>query len=94
MIVDFPDPDDPTSAVTVPGCATNDTSCKTVFEGSYANVTSSKITSPRISLSVTDRRGSSSSGTSPSTSRVRSSPAIASVSCVPTLAIWKIGAAR
>ena len=29
MVVDFPEPDEPTSAVTVPGSARNETSCRT-----------------------------------------------------------------
>ena len=36
MIVDFPDPDEPTSAVTVPGYARKLTSCSTGLPGSYA----------------------------------------------------------
>ena len=31
MMVDLPEPDDPTSAVTVPGCAWNEMSCSTVL---------------------------------------------------------------
>ncbi len=31
MIVDFPDPDGPTSAVTVPGAASNETPWRTSF---------------------------------------------------------------
>ena len=34
MIVDLPEPDEPTSAVTVPGSATNETSCSTRLAGS------------------------------------------------------------
>ena len=40
------------------------------------------------------RRGSASSGASRITSRVRSRPASASVSCVPIDTIWNIGATR
>ena len=36
MIVDFPEPDEPTSAVTVPGCERKLTSCSTGLPGSYA----------------------------------------------------------
>ena len=39
MMVDFPEPDEPTSAVTVPGCEINDTSCSTGFPGSYSKTT-------------------------------------------------------
>ena len=44
MTVDFPDPDGPTSAVTVPGGESKLTSCNTRFAGSYSNVTCSKVT--------------------------------------------------
>ncbi len=46
MIVDFPDPDEPTSAVTDPGLATKLMPCSTGFSGSYANSTFSNSTVP------------------------------------------------
>jgi hypothetical protein len=34
MLVDFPEPEEPTNAVTVPGRESKDMSCRTVFSGS------------------------------------------------------------
>ncbi len=94
MIVLLPDPDEPTSAVTVPAGETNDTSSSTGLSASYAKSTCSNATSPRTVPSVAVRFGSASSRDSSSTSRVRSRPASASVSWVPMFTIWKIGAMR
>ena len=44
MMVDFPEPDGPTSAVTVPGCDSKLTSCSTGLPGSYSKFTFSKVT--------------------------------------------------
>ena len=84
IIVDFPDPLDPTSAVTVPGFDSKLIPCSTGFPASYSNTTSSNTTSPLIVPSTVLRRGSESSSLSAMISVVRSSPASASVNCVPT----------
>src|SRR5260221_491546 len=94
MIVLFPEPLEPTSAVTVPAGETNDTSFSTGLSASYAKSTPSKPMSPRTGPSASVRLGSSSSARLSSTSRVRSRPASGSVSCVPIATIWKMGAIR
>ena len=95
IIVDLPAPDGPTSAVTVPGAACErhalqDRLARSVGE---AHVLEDDLAA-HARRARPSRRGSSSSGRSRSTSRVRSSPARASVSCVPMETIWKNGATR
>src|ERR1035441_9485267 len=92
MMVDLPDPDGPTSAVTVPGCDSKLTSYSTGFPGSYEKLTCSKAMSPRIMPTGWVLFGSSFSGFSCSTSWVRSRPASASVNCVPMPTTWNMGA--
>ncbi len=46
MVVDLPDPEEPTSAVTVSGSASNETSWSTGFPVSYSNDTRSNSTWP------------------------------------------------
>ena len=50
MIVDFPDPEGPTSAVTVPGSDRKLIPCSTSFAASYEKCTSANSTSTRDSL--------------------------------------------
>jgi len=89
----FPDPLEPTSAVVEPAGAWNDTSRSTGTPGVYSNPTPSNVTSPR---SASRGRRDSSSWSSVAidrTSRIRSSPANASLTCVPIDAICTSGAA-
>jgi hypothetical protein len=88
MMVDFPEPDGPTRAVTVPGSDRKEIPCRTGLSFSYSKKTFSNSTAPRILPISRVRSGSSSSGFSLSTSLVRSRPATASVSCVPMFTIW------
>ncbi len=62
-MVDLPAPDGPTSAVTVPGGASNDTSRNVGVGGSWANETRSNSTSCPV-----DERGSGGSGSAVSCS--------------------------
>ena len=94
MIVDLPDPDEPTSAVTVPGFDSNEIPCSTGLSASYANSTSSNAHIARESCPVAciARRLGNPLRCSLRISVVRSSPASASVSCVPMFTSWTIGA--
>ena len=91
MIVDLPEPEAPTSAVTVPAWASKrfreEQACQDVSEG---NVLECDIALDRFDGRV--RVGSRSSSVSLSISAVRSRPANASVSWVPTLTNWAMGA--
>ena len=89
----LPEPLEPTSAVVVPAGASNETSLSTGTPGLYSNQTFSAVTRP--SIRPTGRRVSSSSSsvTCEVSSRMRSSPANASLTCVPIDAIWTSGAA-
>ena len=89
----LPDPLDPTSAVVVPAGALNDTRFSTGTPASYSNETSSNAMSPRTVSSGCLVSSSSSSVAICLISRMRSSPAIASLSCVPIDDIWISGAA-
>ena len=91
MSVLLPDPLDPTSAVVDPAAALNDTCLRTGAPGLYSNVTSSNSTSPRMSSNGARSASSSSSVDMRLISRMRSSPANASVICVPMLASWMMG---
>ncbi len=93
MSVLLPDPLDPTSAVVVPAAATNDTRFSTGTPGSYSNDTSWNTTSPLRTPRGSRDASSSSSVAIALISRMRSSPASASDSCVPIDDIWMSGAA-
>ena len=95
MMVDLPEPDGPTSAVTVPGSERKLTSYSTCLPRLVGEADVSKTRLRREWFPARHVRfGSSSSGRSRSTSRVRSSPANASVNCVPMLTTWITGAIR
>ena len=94
MMVDLPEPEDPTRAVTLPGTDVKLTSSRTGFPGSYSKSTFSKLSSPFISGSIMVRSGSAYSSCSWNISRVRSSPATASVIWLPIFVICMTGAAR
>ena len=93
MIVDLPDPDDPTSAVTVPGFDSKLIPCSTGLPVSYSN---SHILELHVAHDVLERLDPCRLGEllflSLRISVVRSSPATASVSCVPMFTIWTTGA--
>ena len=93
MIVDFPAPDGPTSAVTVPGRdseahAKQHLLARVVQENPRFR---KQYALPRAPAARCDSATSSSSFSS-STSRVRSSPASASVICGPSITTWPTGA--
>ena len=93
MSVLFPDPLDPTSAVVVPAGAWNDTPLSTSTPSTYEKRTASNSTSPRT-VPIGSRVASSWPSVAISrTSRIRSSPANASLTCVPIDAIDTTGAA-
>ena len=76
MIVDLPEPDGPTSAVTVPGSARKRHAVQHGLAGLVREVARPRTPRPRDARRAsTVRRGSASSGRSRSTSRVRSRPA-------------------
>ena len=89
----FPAPLEPTSAVVDPGGDWNDTLRRTGTSGTYSNETSSKTISPRTSVRVARPASSASSRATSRSSRMRSSPANASVICVPIDAMPTSGAA-
>ena len=87
----LPEPLEPTSAVVDPAGARNDTCFRTGVPAVYSKLTSSNSTSPRMSGIGASFASSSSSVAIRRISRMRSSPANASVICVPILASWMIG---
>ena len=83
MMVDLPEPEGPTSAVTVPGLRME---ADVVQHGLAGVVGKLDVLEAHFAMNAAERAvrsGSSSSGRSSRTSRVRSSPASASVICVP-----------
>ena len=96
MVVDFPEPDGPTNAVTVPGLrlernAVQHGACRRRRRIPRCRRRTSPTMGP---MPRRVRSGSSSSGRSRSTSRVRSRPASASLICVPMLTMPMTGAIR
>ena len=87
MIVDLPEPDEPTSAVTVPGSALK---ADAVQHRLLRRVGELHILKPHLADNLAQlhrRAGSANSSFSDRISMVRSSPATASVSCVPMFTI-------
>ncbi len=93
MSVLLPEPLGPTSAVVVPAGASNVTSRRTGCSGSYSKLTFSNTMRPLTAPSGSSAASSSSSVATSRISRIRSSPAKASVICVPIAAISTTGAA-
>ena len=93
MSVLLPEPLDPTSAVVVPAGARKVTSVSTGTPGLYSKLTSSNAISPAIWCSGARVLSRSSSVFIVISSWMRSSPANASLICVPIDAIWTTGAA-
>ena len=93
MSVLLPPPEAPTRAVVVPAGTWMLMFLSTGTPGLYSNQTPSKATSPRMSPTGTRVASSESSVASWRISRMRSSPAKASVIWVPMAAICTIGAA-
>ena len=93
MIVDLPEPDEPTSAVTVPGFDSKRDSVqhRLVRLIGEAHIVEAHVAA-NLAERLTVRSGSANSSRSPRISIVRSRPATASVSCVPMFTIWKTGA--
>ena len=91
MSVLFPEPLDPTRAVVVPAFARKVMSLSTGMPSRYSNQTCSNATSPSMRASGWRVASSSSSVGVSKISRMRSSPAKASVICVPMLAICTTG---
>jgi hypothetical protein len=89
----LPLPLEPTSAVVLPPAPRTPRPAAPAAPRRYSNQTSSNATSPRMSASGWRRASASSSVGSFMTSRMRSSPAIASEICVPMLAMLTTGAA-
>jgi len=83
MSVLFPAPEEPTSAVVEPAGAWKDTRFRTSLPGVYSKLTFSKAMSPRTPSSAARALSSASSVTRRRISRMRSSPANASVIWVP-----------
>jgi len=89
----LPAPEEPTSAVVEPAAARNEMCCSTSAPGTYSKLTFSKAMSPATSTSGARAPSSASSVTSRRISRIRSSPANASVICVPIEAMLMSGSA-
>ena len=87
MMVDLPDPEEPTSAVTVPGSAMKLMPCSTGFSGVVGKL---HILKAHIALDGRHLHGAAGvwfSSSSAMISLVRSRPAKASVNCVPMFTI-------
>ena len=76
MVV-LPAPVGPTSATVWPGSATRSTPCSTGVCGSYAKLTPDSSTRPDVTSSVRASLASRTRGSSSSSSKMRSAPAIA-----------------
>ena len=87
----LPEPLEPTSAVVVPSGAVKLTCLSTGTPSRYSNDTSSNAISPRSALMGSCSASCSSSVGVSMISRMRSSPANASVNCVPMFAICTTG---
>ncbi len=87
----LPEPEGPTRAVEVPGLATNEMPLSTGFPVLYSKLTSRNSTCPSTAGSGWRAFSPSSSGTSLRISRMRSSPAKASVIWLPMLTICTTG---
>ena len=87
----LPEPDEPTSAVDVPGGATKEMPWSTGTPGSYSNVTSRNSTRPSIGGRRSRSASPASSVSSLRISRMRSRPAKASVIWLPIETIWTTG---
>src|SRR5947208_1389389 len=89
----LPAPEEPTRAVVEPAAARNEMRFRTSAPGTYSKLTFSKAMSPATSASGARAPSSASSVTSRRISRIRSSPANASVICVPIEAMLMSGRA-
>ena len=87
----LPEPLEPTRAVVVPAGASKETPLSTGRSSSYSKWTSRSTTRPRTSERGSSAPSWASSASSFVTSRMRSSPARASLIWVPMADIWMIG---